>query len=140
MMFGIWEVGRLIQVKQIMTNAAREGARSASGAYVDGTPVSVDAVKATVRNYMTAAGLPSAAVSGAVIQLVNQSGNDWTNPSDAQPLDAFQVTVTIPGGAPFDSLMLGPFNKLTDVNQIAVAVNWQSSTDEQITVGSQLPY
>ena len=38
-MFGMWEVGRLIQVNQIVTNAAREGARLAAGGYVNGTPV-----------------------------------------------------------------------------------------------------
>jgi hypothetical protein len=130
----------LIQIKQVMTNAAREGARAASGAYVDGVPVTVSGVQSTVRNYMTAAGLPTAAVTGASIELINQSGNTWTNPSDAKPLDAFQVVVTIPQGAPFESLKLGPFNRITDVRQIAVAVTWQSSTDELITVSNQLPF
>lgn len=139
-MYGVWEVGRLIQVKQVMTNAAREGARAASGAYVSGAPVTVTTVQNSVKNYMTAAGFPSAAVNGATIQLINQSGNVWTNPSDAKPLDAFQVLLTIPEGPPFESLKLGPFNRLTNVRQIAVAVTWQSSTDELITVSNQLPF
>jgi Flp pilus assembly protein TadG len=139
-MYGVWEVGRLIQVKQIMTNAAREGARTASGAYVDGTPVSTSTVQTAVRDYMRTAGLPLAAVNGAQIELLNQSGNAWTHPSDAQPLDPFQVLVTIPQGAAFESLKLGAFNRLTNVRQIAVAVNWQSASDSLIVIGNQLPY
>lgn len=140
LMFGIWEVGRLIQVKQILTNAAREGARTASGAYINGTPVTVNTVQTAVRNYMTSAGLPTAAVSGATIQLVNQSQNSWTNPSDALPLDSFDVNVTIPAGPAFESLKLGSFNRVTNVRQIAVSVNWQSASDTLIVVGNTLPF
>lgn len=139
-MFGIWEVGRLIQIKQILTNAAREGARTASGAYVNGTPVTVSTVQTSVRNYLTSAGLPSAAVTGATIQLVNKSTNTWVNPSDALPLDSFDVTVTIPSGSPFESLKLGTFNRITNVRSIAVTVNWQSASDSLIVVGNTLPY
>ena len=31
LMLGVWEVGRMIQVQQILVNAAREGARLAGG-------------------------------------------------------------------------------------------------------------
>lgn len=140
MMYGVWEVGRLTQVKQVMTNAAREGARTASGAYVDGVPVSLTTVQTSVRDYLRTAGFPTAAVNGAQIQLLNMSGNAWTHPSDAQPLDPFQVVVTIPEGDPFESLKLGAFNRLTNVRQIAVSVSWQSASDSLIVIDSQLPF
>ena len=60
-MFGMWEVGRLIQVNQVVNNAAREGARLAAGGYVDGTPVTVTMVQQAVRDYLSASGLPTAA-------------------------------------------------------------------------------
>src|SRR5262245_37351928 len=69
LMFGVWEVGRLIQVNQIMVDSAREGARLAAGAYVNGTPVTQAMVKQAIRDYMQAGGLPAAAYNGATINL-----------------------------------------------------------------------
>ena len=60
-MFGVWEVGRMIQVNQVVVNSAREGARLAAGAYVNGTPVTSAMVTQAVRDYMCASGLPAAA-------------------------------------------------------------------------------
>ncbi|MBL9123838.1 MAG: pilus assembly protein [Planctomycetaceae bacterium] len=139
-MFGIWEVGRLIQIKQVLTNAAREGARTASGAYVNGTPVTVNTVQSAVKNYLTSAGMPTAAVNGATIELINQSPNSWTNPSDAKPLDSFDVKITIPEGTAFESLKLGAFKRLTNVRSMSVTVNWQSASDSLIVVGNDLPF
>ncbi|HEV3137455.1 MAG TPA: TadE/TadG family type IV pilus assembly protein, partial [Pirellulales bacterium] len=73
LMLGVWEVGRLIQVNQIIVNSAREGARLAAGGYVNGTPVTVAMVQQAVKDYMTSAGLPAAAVSGAQVNLVCQA-------------------------------------------------------------------
>ena len=61
MMFGVWEVGRLIHVNQIMVDSAREGARLAAGAYVNGSPVTEPMVVQAVRDYMRAGGLPGIA-------------------------------------------------------------------------------
>ena len=140
MMFGIWEVGRLIQVQQVITNAAREGARVASGGYVDGTPVTVAYVQSTVRNYMTASGLPTAAATGATITLTNTSANTWTDPVNAQPLDSFRVTVLIPSGTAFNSLPWSTVYHLTGVNSLQAIVNWRSANDTLINIDSSLPY
>ena len=140
MMFGIWEVGRLIQVQQVITNAAREGARVASGGYVDGTPVTVAYVQSTVRNYMTASGLPTAAATGATITLTNTSANTWTDPVNAQPLDSFRVTVLIPQGTAFNSLPWSTVYNLTGVNSLQAIVNWRSANDTLINIDSSLPY
>src|SRR5205823_2576120 len=52
LLVGIWEVGRMVQVKQALSNAAREGARAAStGARTEAE------VDAAVKNYLIAAGL-----------------------------------------------------------------------------------
>src|SRR3569623_2064006 len=71
LMFGVWEVGRLAQVQQILSNAVHDGARIASQGTLNGTPVTVAKVQQAVRDYMPRAGLPRAAVSGAQIQLNN---------------------------------------------------------------------
>ena len=58
LMLGIWEVGRMIEVTQLVTNAAREGARVAAGGNINGTSVTVSTVQQAVKDYMTSAGLP----------------------------------------------------------------------------------
>src|SRR5262245_43626380 len=63
---GIWEIGRLVQVQQVLKNAAREGARLAAqglivnreGNYTEIHVHSGDpSVEAAVRNYLREAGL-----------------------------------------------------------------------------------
>lgn len=139
LMFGVWEAGRLVQYSQILVNAAREGGRVASGGKVNGTNVTVAMVQQAVRDYMTAAGVPSAAVSGATITLTNTSANSWTDPSDALPGDPFTITATIPPGAAFNSLKFILLNTVTGVSQLSVVVGWTSANDTLITVDTSIP-
>jgi Flp pilus assembly protein TadG len=139
-LFGTWEVGRIVQVNQLLYNAAREGARLAAGGSNAGTQVTLSMVQQAVRDYMTAAGLPSTAVSGAQITLTCLATPAWTDPYQAQPLDKFQVTVTIPSGAPFNSLRWSLVNQLTSVNSLSATVNWQSLNNSQVVVNTALPY
>ena len=53
LMLGTWEVGRMVEVSQILNNAAREGGRSASTGQNTNSQV-----QQTVLNYLTNAGLP----------------------------------------------------------------------------------
>ena len=133
-------VGRIIQVNQIVVNSAREGARLAAGAYVNGTPVTSPMVTQAVRDYMQASGLPAAAYNGATITLTCLASPTWVNPSDALPLDRFQVTVTIPTGAAFNSMLWSLVYRLSSVNQMSVTVNWVSCTDAKIAISTVLPY
>lgn len=144
LLFGTWEVGRLVQVQQTLVNAAREGARLASGGAVTTagvtTGVTVSMVQQAVRDYMTAAGLPGTAVAGATITLTNTSSNTWTHPTDAQPLDTFQVRVLIPPGDAFKSLKFNLIFQLTGLNQLQSTVNWMSMKDQLLVVNTTLPY
>jgi hypothetical protein len=97
-------------------------------------------VQAQVQNYMTTAGLPSAAVTGSVVTLANLSANTWTDPSDATPLDKFSVTVTIPSGTAYNSLRWNLFNSLTGKTSLTVTTNWLSANDSKLTVSATLPY
>src|SRR6476469_173585 len=96
LMIGLWEVGRMVWVTTILTNSCREAARLSAGGQTAGTPVTVAMVQQDLKNYLTAAGFPTAAVNGAVVTLTNLSGHSWTDPCDASPNDHFRVTVTIP--------------------------------------------
>lgn len=139
LMLGIWEVGRFVQVDQVLVNSAREGARLAAGGYINGTPVTATQTRQAVRDYMTASGLPAAAVSGAQVQLTCLASPTWTNPSDALPLDQFQVSVTIPPGAAFNSLRWNLLTRVSSITQISVTVKWRSLNNTTITVDNALP-
>jgi Flp pilus assembly protein TadG len=140
MMMGVWEVGRMIEISQILDNAAREGARLAAGGYVNGTAVTTAQVQTDVQNYLTAAGLPATAVNGAQITLTCLATTPWTDPYEAQPLDPFSVTVTIPAGAPFNSLRWNLLTQITSVRQLSQTVYWQSANNSQVVVTTTLPY
>ena len=140
LMMGVWEVGRMVEVNQLLTNAVREGARLAAGGTQNNTPVTVAMVQAEVQNYMTAAGLPSAAVTGSTVSLTNKSSNTWTDPSSASPLDWYQVSVTIPSGSAYNSLRWGLISTITGMTSITVTTNWYSANDAALTVSTTLPY
>ncbi len=139
MMLGMWEVGRIAQMSRIVKDAAREGARVAAGGVNNGTTVTVAAVQTAVQNYLSSAGMPAAAVNGAVISVTNLSSDTWTDPGNALPLDHFRVTVTIPPGAAFDSLKLLT-TSLSGVTQLQENVDWLSANDALVVVSTQLPY
>jgi Flp pilus assembly protein TadG len=90
---GIFEFGRAYQTWQVLTNAAREGAR------VSVLPSATeDAVVTVVRNYMTSGGLPKSAT--AVVS-VNRNAAIGANV-------ASQITIDYP----FEFIVLQPVARL----------------------------
>jgi Flp pilus assembly protein TadG len=109
-MAGTWELGRLIQVDQIVTNAAREGARTAaSGAKVNTFGQYVYVI---VQPPTTVAGYTSLYVSDIVNQYLIGAGitntnnvqvtfTNQTTPANNQPYlskkgELFEVDVAVP--------------------------------------------
>ncbi len=87
LLLGTWEVGRMVEVSQVLNNAAREGGRSAStGQYTNSQ------VQQTVLNYIQNAGLPTASATVTVTDLTH-SGTDCTA---ATELDQLQISVSLP--------------------------------------------
>jgi Flp pilus assembly protein TadG len=84
---GTLEMGRYIEVRQILTSAAREGARQASAGQLTNAQV-INVVTGCV----AAAGLPTTNLAITVADLTNLG----TDVSQAACLDNLQVTVTIP--------------------------------------------
>jgi len=139
LMLGIWDLGRMAQMSRIVKDAAREGARVAAGGTNNGTVVTVANVQTAVQNYLTSAGMPSSAVSGSTVTVTNLSSDSWTDPGNALPLDPFSVTVTIPSGAPFQSLQLIAAS-VSGITQLQETVEWLSANDARVTVNTTLPY
>ena len=90
LIFGMIEYGRMVMVQQVITNAAREGARKG---VLDGTTNSD--VTTVVSNYLT-----SAKITGATTTVTP------TNPSNA----TYGGTVTVTVSVPYSSVSWLPHN------------------------------
>jgi Flp pilus assembly protein TadG len=155
LLIGVWEMGRAVQVQQIVTNAAREGARLASQGRTinqNGTatviltnvdPVSnvsdLPNVKAAVFQTLFGAGLTELAWDDVTVTF---EFTDWpagSTPGATEPWQGvknqkFKVVVSI------------PFEKVRWVNLglvnpeiITFTVEWRMMVDDPFTVNDKLP-
>ena len=86
-LMGMVEFGRALMVGQLVTNAAREGARMA---ILDGS--STSSVKTSIQSFLSGA----AGVSASDITVTATVGGATKDISAAQPKDMVAITVTIP--------------------------------------------
>jgi Flp pilus assembly protein TadG len=101
LLFGVWEVGRMIQIYQMVSNAAREAARQAATARYSNTQV-----KQAALDYLISAQVPASdTIANNQVNLSNTNCTftvqDTTNDSvadvsQASQLDAIQVKVSVP--------------------------------------------
>lgn len=87
LLLGTWEISRLVEVQQILNNAAREGARQAASGHLTASQV-----QDVVTNYLNDGGLP---ITNVVVT-VHDLTNPGTDPTIATEFDNLQVKVTIP--------------------------------------------
>ncbi len=128
LLYGLWEVGRMVEVSQILDNAVREGARQASTGQLSDTEC-----MAVVREYMLNEGLPT---TNAVVTVTNLgfTGNPSppdNNPQHASDLDQIQVVATIP----FQDVQWINIHLIAGSNyQMSAGVTWQSMKDRAYPV------
>jgi Flp pilus assembly protein TadG len=124
LLFGLLEIGRIVQINQILCNAAREGARSAS------TGINAYAtVQTTVQNYLTNAGITNQnGLSISVTNLSQKNSGSSFDPSTATWLQQIQVTVSLP----LSNVQLAALHFLSsDPNtQISAQAVWFSGQDQ----------
>jgi Flp pilus assembly protein TadG len=84
-LLGILELGRVLQVQQVLTNAAREGARHGAA---DAPPAQVEQI---VRRYLKNQGLTAVEPQASVTNVTNE-----TTPSG---FPIYRVRVTLPASA-----------------------------------------
>jgi Flp pilus assembly protein TadG len=82
---GMIEFGRAIMVEQVLTNAARTGARLA---ILDSPTPTASTVKTSVVSYLQSCGIPGATTTNVTL--------NPTEPSTAKNGDSITVTVQIP--------------------------------------------
>jgi Flp pilus assembly protein TadG len=140
-LLGIWEIGRFIQVQQILNNAAREGARLAAQGHIinsSGTATDIQVstgnpnVEATVRNYLRQAGLDT---TGLTVTFVYTSGDTTlTQPSEAAKGQQFRLNVTLPANNVRWTLL-----GLTNITTLRSQVVWMALVDDPFTINTTLP-
>jgi Flp pilus assembly protein TadG len=127
LLLGVWEVGRIAEVENILNSAASEGARQAS----TGTN-SAAQVQTIVTNYLKWAGMPTQNVSVTV--------NDVTNPSygidSATELDSLQITVTIPFK---DVRWTGATLVTSNSTNLTATATWYAATNKAYPANPSAP-
>lgn len=158
-LYGLWEVGRITEVQNVVWNSGREAARDAS--------LGQDNLSIVAQNllvYLQSAE-PSAFGAGhatnmiapvitmpantygftcwdtvANRELFTMTFTDITNPSVSDPnqmaqLDLYQITVQVP----YSSIGLVPVARITGVTRLKVSVTWASMVDSPFEVAPFLP-
>ncbi len=127
LLVGVWEVGRLVEVQQFLSNAAREGGRQASTGIRDQA-----AVKQAVANYLVQNGISA---TTADVTLVNVTDATRADPRQAKQLDQFRVTVTIP----FDRVRWILLHQITSTTTLTATADWYSMRDVPLELNSNIP-
>src|SRR5437667_5593500 len=83
LLLGVWEVGRMIEIQQVVGNAAREGARQASAGQLTDTQVIQ-----LVRQYLQDAGIPAATATTDKVAVTNLGFPGNPTPPDNNPTNA----------------------------------------------------
>ena len=159
MLTGLWEVGRITEVTQVMWNSAREAARDASLG-----DDNLQTVTTSLLSYLQNAE-PTAFGSGHSTSLIapvvslpaNTTGytcwdntanrelftitfTDVTQPSVTDPtnmtqLDIFQIGVQVP----YNSIRISPLAQITNMTRLSVTVDWASMVDSPFQIVPSLP-
>ena len=142
LLIGVWEIGRLIQLQQIMNSAARNGARIASQATIlttSGSNVDISVntgtpnVTSAITQYLQAAGIQN--LNGLQINFQFLNGNtSLTQPYQGVKNQQFQIQVTLP----YANLRWTDLTLINPTTLSGVCV-WQLMVDDPITVNSNLP-
>jgi Flp pilus assembly protein TadG len=161
---GLWEIGRIIQIRNVLDEAAREGARVAgAGSYfasnnhidpATGSTMSLASpskngdyeVQKVVLTRLQAAGLMT---TGATVTVANTKGGSYTytaagagsgsgnDPSAAaNQLDPITVTITFP----YQNVTLSPMSMfLGSSTTLTTTASWASMRDVPLTVSTTIP-
>ncbi|HWG47563.1 MAG TPA: TadE/TadG family type IV pilus assembly protein [Gemmataceae bacterium] len=158
-LLGVWEVGRIAQVSNVMSNAAREAARDASLGQTD-----FPTIASNLLTYLQSA-LPTAFGQGHTTALrsptitlpANTTGYTYwdntanqelftitftditqpsiTDPMSMQKLDHYQIGIQVP----YSTIGWTTLTQITGVSRLSVAVDWACLRDAPFQVSPVLP-
>jgi Flp pilus assembly protein TadG len=165
LLLGLWEMGRVVQVQQIVANATREGARMAAQAVTINqsgaatqirtaiAPASNTArspnVKAAVMQYLAGAGLTRLEWADVDVTFTFLDGNTAsTEPYQGTKSQRFRVTVTITdlnsGGGfkavrPLRTKCLWSTLGIVQPTTVGFTVEWRMMVDDPFAINTALP-
>ena len=144
---GVWEVGRLVYAQQVVTNAAREGARlSAQGRVINrlGTPTEIDFdtgtpnIKDTVYQALVTGGLSGIARADVTIKYGFDGETPTTNPARVPyqgiKSEKFRIIVSVP----WDKVRWVNLG-LVNPTVVEFTVDWQMLVDDPFSLNVDLP-
>lgn len=143
---GVWEIGRLVQLQQIMNGAARDGARIASQANIisttddytqimKGSGTSDPNVTDTVRAYLYGAGFTTAQLQSLTVTFEFLDGDtSLTEPYQGVKNQRFRVKVSM-------NYSDVRWTTLTLINPQTIGAEcvWQMMVDDPFTLSPTLP-
>jgi Flp pilus assembly protein TadG len=161
---GLWEVGRITQVAEVMWNSAREAARDASLGQDPLYNVTTSNVTTNLLGYLQSAeptafgqGHTTTVIAPVISLPANTTGwtcwdstanrelftmtfTDLTQPSVTDPtgmsqLDVYQIGVQVP----YSSIRLSPVAQVTNMSRLSVTVTWASMVDSPFQITPYLP-
>jgi Flp pilus assembly protein TadG len=158
-MVGLWEVGRMTEVYNVMWNSAREGARDASMGQSNLATVANNVLVYLQGAEPTAFGnghkttlkapvidLPAGTVGYTcwddtedrelfTITFTNVTNSEVTDPTQMAQLDHYQINVQVP----YASVGWLPVALLTSQERLTVTVDWASMVDSPFQIAPYLP-
>lgn len=127
LLIGIWELGRLVDAKEILSNACREGGRAAS------TGIRSQAeIQQVVLDYLARNNIKN---SGVAISIQNITSAARSDPRTANQLDHFTITVTIPVA----DIRYQPFNFFNQSALLTAQGDWYSMKNIPVSVNTSIP-
>ena len=126
--FGIWEVGRMVQAQQLVANAVREGGRKAAAGQSDATDV-----RQSVVNYLNLNGLTGVTLNE--VTLTNITDASRSDPRTANQFDQFRVSATVP----YSTIRWSTFSQITPTTVVTASADWYSMRDIPIDVSLTIP-
>lgn len=138
-LFGVWESGRLIEVQQIVSNSAREGARlAAQGRTINSTGAPTDITAANVKDavyqYLVTANFATLQPEDVTVTFAFTGSNPANDPYLGKKNDPFTVTVTVP----WDKVRWINAGLIRPAN-VTFSVTWQMLVDEPFEVNPAIP-
>ena len=148
LLLGVWQIGQLIQVQQIVSTSAREGARLAAQGqtvqgdsiqYVYASTASATAnnatgapnVQTTVLNFLQEAGISTSGVTVTFTYLTGTTTN--TDPYQGVQGQQFSVTVVVP----YSNFGWTDFGSNVSLTSTVV---WTSLVDTPFTINTTIPF
>jgi hypothetical protein len=137
LILGVWEIGRIIQVQQVMLSSLRHGARIASQGYIvtttgEYTKITRDQVLTSIKESLIGNGITN--LDGAKVEMLFLDGESTREPHQGKKNERYSVRLTIP----YQNVRWTNLS-LLNPQSLTVEIQWQMLVDDPFTLNTNLP-